>query len=98
MRWPSVAFSASAISAARSVSAASTVSMRLTSLAGASCATPPIRAPRGTEISPVSSVSSPRISRNSVVLPVPLRPTSPTLCPSGITAEACSMSGRPSTE
>ena len=39
--------------------------------------------------------SSPRISRNSVVLPLPLRPTNPTLCPAGISAEASSKSFLP---
>ena len=99
MRCASVAASsASAISAARSASAASTVSIRLSRLAGASCATPPIRARFGTSISPPSSASSPRISRKSVVLPVPLRPTKPTLCPAGITVEASSKSLLPSME
>ena len=41
---PSVAVSASASSAARSVSAARTVSISDTSLPGTSCATPPMRA------------------------------------------------------
>ncbi len=94
--WVVWASSASAISAARSVSAARTVSIRLSRVAGASCATPPMRARRGTSISPPSSAISPRISRKSVVLPLPLRPTNPTLCPAGISAEASSKSGLPS--
>ena len=49
------ACSASASSAARSMSAASTVSIRLSRVAGASCATPPMRARFGTSISPPSS-------------------------------------------
>ena len=98
IRCASVAASASAISAARSTSASSTVSIRLSRVAGASCATPPIRARFGTSISPASSASSPRISRNSVVLPLPFRPTNPTLCPAGISAEASSKSFLPSIE
>ncbi len=98
MRLPSAAVSASAISAARSASASSTVSIRLSRVAGASWATPPMRARRGISISPPSSVSSPRISRNSVVLPAPLRPTNPTLCPAGISAVVSSKSLRPSRE
>ena len=98
MRLGSVAVSASASSEARSVSAASTVSRRVSSEPGTSWATPPMRAARGTSIRPESSVSWPRIRRKRVVLPVPLRPTRPTLWPVGMTAEACSMSGRPSTE
>ena len=50
---------------------------------GASCATVPIWAWRGTRIEPDSVPSSPRIMRNSVDLPTPLRPTRPTLWPSG---------------
>ena len=92
------ASSASASSAARSTSAASTVSTRLSRVAGASCATPPIRARFGTSISPASSGSSPRISRNSVVLPLPLRPTKPTLWPPGISTEASSNRRLPSIE
>ena len=98
MRWGSVAVSASAMSAWRSVSAASTVSSTDRSVAGDSCATPPMRAREGRLIVPPSSVSSPRISRNSVVLPAPFGPTRPTLCPVGITAEAWSNSGRPAME
>ena len=98
IRCASVATSASAISAARSVSASSTVSIRLSRVAGASCATPPIRARFGTSISPASSGSSPRISLKSVVLPDPFRPTNPTLCPAGIVAEASPKSFRPSIE
>ena len=41
---------------------------------GASCASRPMRARDGIAIGPCSSGSSPRIARNSVVLPVPLRP------------------------
>src|SRR5450759_2628101 len=42
-----------------------------------------MRAAFGKEISPPSGTSSPRISLNSVVLPIPLRPTRPTLAPIG---------------
>ncbi len=45
-----------------------------------------------------SSASSPWISLKSVVLPLPLRPTNPTLCPAGIVAEASSKSFLPSIE
>ncbi len=38
------------------------------------------------------------IRRKSVVLPVPFRPTRPTLWPAGIVADAPSNRGRPSTE
>ena len=94
----SVAVMDSSSNSARSVSAFNTVSRSDTSLPGTSWSTPPMRARLGRVISPPSSASSPRISRKSVVLPVPLRPTMPTLCPSGITAEACSIRGRPATE
>ncbi len=56
IRCASCAVSASASSAVRSSSAISTVSIRLSRVAGASCATPPIRARRGTSISPPSRV------------------------------------------
>ena len=95
---PSVALSDSFSSAARSVSHANTVSRSETSLPGTSCAMPPIRAPFGTVIDPVSRDNSPRITRNSVVFPVPFRPTSPTLCPVGIVAVAFSTKVRPATE
>src|SRR6202051_426032 len=42
-----------------------------------------MRAAFGKAISPASGTSSPRISLNSVVFPIPLRPTSPTLAPTG---------------
>ena len=85
MRCGSVAVSASAISAARSVSAASTVSMQARGPPGASCATQPMRRVLGqVVIEPSSGWISPAIMRSSVVLPVPLRPTSPTLWPSGM--------------
>ena len=67
----------------RSGSAASTVSSRLVGPAGTSCATAPMRQPLGLEISPPSGCSWPRISLNSVVLPAPLRPTSPIRRPGG---------------
>ena len=98
MRAGSVAVSASASKAARSTSASSTVSSREVDDDGTSCATPPMRAPLGTPISPPSRGISPRIRRKRVVLPVPLRPTIPTLCPAGIVADASTSRGRPATE
>ena len=81
IRCGSVAVSASASREARSVSACRTVSSSEVAEEGTSCATPPIRTRAGSVISPPSSASSPRIRRNSVDFPVPLRPTSPTLWP-----------------
>ena len=57
--------------------------MRLTGVAGCSCSTAAMRAALGSAISPPSGDSSPRISLNSVDLPMPLRPTRPTLAPTG---------------
>ena len=65
--------------------------------AGTSCATPPMRAREGSSMVPASSARSPRMRPNSVVLPVPLRPTTPTLWPVGTLAEAPSNRGRPAT-
>ena len=79
MRLGSVAVSASASSASRSTSARSTVLISDTSLPGTSWDTPPIFQPLGMFTTPVSSTISPRMILNSVVLPDPLRPTSPTL-------------------
>ena len=53
------------------------------SVPGASCATWPMRVFLGRPIEPVSARSSPVMARNSVVLPVPLRPTSPAFVPAG---------------
>jgi hypothetical protein len=61
----------------RSRSAARTKSITGVCPAGASWATVPMRAPGCRLTDPSSGVASPRISRNSVDLPVPLRPTSP---------------------
>ena len=91
--------SASAISAARSVSAARTVSISEISDEGTSCATPPILARDGQgDFARRPGPTRPRMMRKSVVLPAPLRPTRPTLWPSGMTALASSNRGRPSTE
>src|ERR1043165_8542098 len=49
------------------------------------------------EIDPCSRPISPAIARNNVVLPMPLRPTSPTRAPSGMRADASSSSSRPAT-
>ena len=54
-----------------------------------------MRARAGMSIEPCSTASSPMIARNSVVLPMPLRPTSPTRAPSGMRAEAPSSNSRP---
>ena len=80
--------SASAIRRARSVSAASTTECSVSGPAGASCATAPMRMPLGIETVPPSVGNSPRIALNSVVLPAPLRPTSPTRARSGMTKVA----------
>ncbi len=98
IRAASVAVRDSASKAVLSVSASSTVSKSEVDDDGTSCATPPIFARAGKAISPPSSASSPLIRRKRVVLPVPLRPTRPTLWPVGIVAEAPTKSGRPSTE
>ena len=98
MRVGSVADSASASRSTRSTSDASTVSSSDTSLPGTSWETPPIFQPLGMEISPVSKTISPRMMRNSVVLPVPLRPTRPTLWPVGIVTVVFSIRVRPCTE
>ena len=87
--------SASASSAARSVSAASTVSSRLCGPPGASCATHADAGAVGQRISPPSAWISPAISFSSVDLPVPLRPTSPALWPVGSVRLAPSSKGRP---
>ena len=79
MRFGSVATSASSNSAVRSVSADRTVSNKLSSDAGASCAIPPIRIFFGISIFPSSKPNSFVMSLNRVVLPVPFLPTIPTL-------------------
>ena len=58
-----------ASSAARSLSAASTVSISVCGPLGASCSTRPMRAPFGSEIDPASGEISPAMARKSVVLP-----------------------------
>ena len=73
---------------ARSPSARSTTSIRLSGPSGASCASRPMRVRCGTTMSPCSGAISPAMARNSVVLPAPLRPTRPTRIPSGMVAEA----------
>ena len=94
MRWGSLAWSASASSAARSVSASRTKLIRLCSPPGASCSTRPRRTPLGMEIEPDSGDSSPAIRRNNVVLPAPLRPTKPTRARAGNATVASSISSR----
>ena len=74
----SVATSDSSSKDARSLSAFKTVSIKLSSLAGASCSTPPILRCFGTSIDPPSAVHSPRIILNKLVFPVPFLPTIPT--------------------
>ena len=91
MRSGSIAISASAFSASRSASAESTKSMRLSGPPGASCSTLPMRAPLGAMTAPLSGARSPRMRRKSVVLPAPLRPTSPTRAPEGSAALALSI-------
>src|SRR5258705_242360 len=78
MRSGSWAVSASAASARSSVSASSTVSIRLLEPPGASWLVMPTRQRRGHSRLPPSVSSAPVISLSSVVLPVPLRPTKPT--------------------
>ena len=97
MRCGSSAACASAISAVRSVSAASTMSTRLCGPSGASCASRPMLARAGIWMRPLSAPSSPAMTRNSVVLPTPLRPTRPTRAPAGTLAEASSINSRPAT-
>ena len=76
------------MSAVRSVSAASTTSISGSGPSGASWATAPMRTPRGSDTPPPSAAISPRMIRNKVVLPEPLRPTIPTRAPSGTANEA----------
>ena len=95
MRCGSCAVSASARSAARSRSAVSTTSSRLSGPLGASCARRPMRQRGGISTSPCSAETSPVITPNSVVLPVPLRPTRPTRAPAGMLAPVDSSSARP---
>src|SRR5438874_12036738 len=54
-----------------------------------------MRAALGRLISPPSGCSSPRMSLNRVDLPTPLRPTSPTLAPTGSDTDAPSKNRRP---
>ena len=62
---------------ARSRSAASTKSISAVGPPGASCSTRPSLVPRRKRDCPLSGAISPLMSRNSVVLPAPLRPTKP---------------------
>ena len=96
MRCGSVAVSASASSAARSVSAAITVSSTLSEVAGrflrdGADAGPPV----DLDACRHRALIWPRISLNRVVLPLPFLPTKPALAPSGSTSEAPSNRGRP---
>ena len=63
---------------------------------GTSCATCPIRWVLGQLMLPSSIANSPVINFRSVVLPVPLRPTIPTLCPEGMAMLASDIKRRPS--
>jgi hypothetical protein len=73
------------------LSAESTISISESSVPGASCATCPIRAFFGIgNTEPASAASSPVMTRNSVDLPAPLRPTSPAFVPAGsVTLKRC---------
>ena len=95
MRCGSVAVFSSSSRAERSRSALSTISISGSSVPGASCATWPMRVFFGRLIEPVSDGKSPVMALNSVVLPVPLRPTRPALVPAGKVSEAWSRSRRP---
>ena len=59
------------------------------------CEPPDARARRHVDRCRARSPISPAIARNSVVLPMPLRPTSPTRAPSGMRADAPSSRRRP---
>src|ERR1700761_2082226 len=93
--WPSVSCSASARRRVRSISASSTVSIRLTSVPGASCATAPTRQALGQLTCPSSGCNCPRMTLNKVDLPAPLRPTSPMRRPAGRLAVAPDRISRP---
>src|SRR6516165_11223321 len=97
IRPASVAISASAIRAVRSRSALSTTSSKLAGPPGASWERRSMLPRAASSIRPCSGASSPAITRNRVVLPVPLRPTNPTRAPPGMCAEAPSMRRRPAT-
>src|SRR5262249_3275838 len=94
MRCGSLAVSASANRRVRSLSAASTILSRLSGPSGASCVNRPTLARGGIVMVPRSGTISPAITRNSVVLPTPLRPTSPARARSGMRAEAPSSRRR----
>ena len=79
----------------RSVSVASTVSIRLAGPDGASCRTWAMRARADSRISPPSTPISPAMARSSVVLPAPLRPTSPIRRPGSTRSSAPSSRVRP---
>ena len=53
--------------------------MRAAEVAGASCATRPVRLRRGKSMRPDFGARSPMMSFNKVDLPLPLRPTRPNL-------------------
>ena len=95
MRCGSCAVSASANSAVRSLCAFRTTSSKLSGPFGASCASLPMRQRGGISTWPCSADVSPAMTPNNVVLPVPLRPTSPTRAPVGTRAEAPFNSVRP---
>ncbi|CUW85425.1 hypothetical protein AGR2A_Cc100148 [Agrobacterium genomosp. 2 str. CFBP 5494] len=95
IRCGSVAVSASAKSALRSLSAESTMEMRDSSVPGASCATWPMRACFGMVTEPPSAARSPVMMRKRVDLPAPLRPTRPAFTPAGSVTLAWSRSRRP---
>src|SRR5690606_24020777 len=71
------------------------VSSTLTGVAGCSWLTDPMRAVFGSETSSPLPASSPRMILNRVDLPMPLRPTRPTLAPGGRLTEASSRNWRP---
>jgi hypothetical protein len=76
---------------------ASTISIRRSGPSGASWGSRPMVAREGQAKRPCSSARSPTMARNSVLLPVPLRPTRPTRAPEGICAVARSIRSRPAT-
>ena len=96
MRMGSVAVSDSASRALRSLSASRTVSIKLCGPLGTSWSTTPNFMFLRILISPSSGLTSPFIRRNKVDLPVPFRPTKPTLSPWFMASVACSNRGRPS--
>ena len=77
------------------MSALSTTSIRLSGPFGASWASRPTRQRDGSSMSPCSAATSWVMTLNSVLLPLPLRPTNPMREPSGIRTVAFSMRSRP---